>query len=129
MAVKNSTGLVPRFPAMRVKIWASAGIVKQDWRNNVFVHPCSVNELASSFTQNISQAMEIFFPNSVVKCHYSDKPWITSSISKSSSSNDRKPTTAVIKTLGYLTEIRSNPQSLWPNRTFNLEMIKHNLRN
>ena len=81
--VKNkiSTRLARRYPHTVCESFGS-WIIKQGWRNSVSAHPCSANELASSFTPKISQAMEIFFPTSVVKSHYSDKPWMTSPIKK-----------------------------------------------
>ena len=63
---KNSTRLVRHYPRTACESFGR-WIIKQGWRNNVSVHPCSANELASSFTQKISQTMEIFFPTSVVK--------------------------------------------------------------
>ena len=78
---KNSIRLVRRYPRTACKSFGR-WIIKQDWSNSVSAHPCSANGLASSFTQKISQAMEIFFPTSVVKSHYSNKPWMTSSIKK-----------------------------------------------
>ena len=78
---RNSTCLVRRYPRTARESFGR-WIIKQDWSHNVSAHPYSANELDSSFTQKISQAMEIFFPTSVVKSHYSDKPWMTSSIKK-----------------------------------------------
>ncbi|CAB3995794.1 Hypothetical predicted protein [Paramuricea clavata] len=40
-------------------------------------HPDSATALASSFTSELSSAIDLFFPTKTIKIHATDKPWMT----------------------------------------------------
>ena len=53
-------------------------LTSHDW--NPALPEGSVEELASDFTERITQAMDTFFPLQTVKLHSNDKPWLSVSI-------------------------------------------------
>ena len=55
--------------------WAS----KCRWFEEVMPN-ATVDDLASSFTTQLTQAIDVFFPSRSVKRHITDKPWITPEI-------------------------------------------------
>lgn len=56
-------------------------VTAHDWFGELGPNP-KVNDLTVSFTSHLLEAIDRIFPLKTVKCHPSDKPWITPAIKK-----------------------------------------------
>lgn len=75
---KCTKHLVRRYPRSCIDAfgrWAST----HDWFNELGP-TITVDDLSTSFTSQIEQAMDRIFPSKLVKFHHSDKPWVTPAI-------------------------------------------------
>ena len=70
--------LVRRYPQSQVNAFGR-WLCKHNWFSDVGHNP-SADEMAISFSYELTSAHDRFFPLKSVKCHYSDKPWMTPSI-------------------------------------------------
>ena len=70
--------LLRRYPLSQVNAFGR-WLCTHKWFSDVGPSP-SADEMAISFSYHLTSAHDRFFPLKSVKCHYSDKPWMTPSI-------------------------------------------------
>ena len=78
MHVKTVKRLVRRYPRLGIDAFGR-WITSHGWFSELGPNP-TVDDLAISFTTQLTEAIDRIFPLKTLKCHQSDKPWITPAI-------------------------------------------------
>ena len=73
--IKRTVRRYPKSGLNGFGLWSDGN----EWFGGLGPNP-SVDELASSFTEDLSSAIEDFFPLNTIRFHPTDKPWITGHI-------------------------------------------------